>query len=76
MTHWNTETNEKCPLREVVNVRASVMNPSMVIESLECGHEVPRYLVSKERKRRRCVYCGGMGNWERTKEMLAPEFEK
>jgi len=75
MTHWNNETNENCPLRKVVNVRPSVMNRSMVIESLECGHEVPRYTVEKARKRRRCVYCGQMADWDRTKEMLAPEFE-
>jgi len=76
MTHWNNEINQNCPLRKVVNVRPSVMNPSMVIETLECGHAVPRYSISKARKRRRCVYCGEMGNWEATKKTLAPEFEK
>lgn len=71
-THWNTEVNRTCPLRTVVDSYEAPTNPSMVVEVLDCGHATARYKVRKATDRRRCIYCGGLGDWEKDKEVLCP----
>jgi len=53
---FDSESGEIAPFRKVQSRRRGAV-PNLVVESLECGHQVTLYQSQRRSLRRRCARC-------------------